>query len=423
MIHLYKMIYYQMMMDEPMSTIMSCIGIAVLVFIGYLFSENKRQIKFKTIAGALTLQILLGAFVMFVPAGVTIIEAMSSGVNSVIAFSNSGLTFVFGDLANYKLGFVFVINVLCVVIFISALISVLYYLKVMQFIINIIGGGLSKILGTSKAESLSATANIFVGPIEAPSMVRPLVKNMTRSELFAVMTGGLASVAGGTMVGYINLGIDPKYILTACFMTAPAGLLFAKLLCPQTEQNIVNNDHKIEDADQPKGLLAAITDGSLMGMNQVITVTALLVSFVAIIALLNGIIGSIGNLFSIDKLTLEMIIGYLLSPLAFLMGVPWSEAIPAASIIGQKIAINEFVAYISFLEVSNTLSDKTQAIVVFSLCGFANIGSLAMVVGGIAAMCPDKRELITQIGPRVLLAAILANLMSGTIAGALVSLM
>ncbi len=412
-----------MMMDEPMSTIMSCIGIAVLVFIGYLFSENKRQIKFKTIAGALTLQILLGAFVMFVPAGVTIIEAMSSGVNSVIAFSNSGLTFVFGDLANYKLGFVFVINVLCVVIFISALISVLYYLKVMQFIINIIGGGLSKILGTSKAESLSATANIFVGPIEAPSMVRPLVKNMTRSELFAVMTGGLASVAGGTMVGYINLGIDPKYILTACFMTAPAGLLFAKLLCPQTEQNIVNNDNKIEDADQPKGLLAAITDGSLMGMNQVITVTALLVSFVAIIALLNGIIGSIGNLFSIDKLTLEMIIGYLLSPLAFLMGVPWSEAIPAASIIGQKIAINEFVAYISFLEVSNTLSDKTQAIVVFSLCGFANIGSLAMVVGGIAAMCPDKRELITQIGPRVLLAAILANLMSGTIAGALVSLM
>jgi len=423
MIHLYKMIYYQMMMDEPMSTIMSCIGIAVLVLIGYLFSENKRQIKFKTIAGALALQILLGAFVMFVPAGVTIIEAMSSGVNSVIAFSNSGLTFVFGDLANYKLGFVFVINVLCVVIFISALISVLYYLKVMQFIINIIGGGLSKVLGTSKAESLSATANIFVGPIEAPSMVRPLVKNMTRSELFAVMTGGLASVAGGTMVGYINLGIDPKYILTACFMTAPAGLLFAKLLCPQTEHNLVNNDNKIEDADQPKGLLAAITDGSLMGMNQVITVTALLVSFVAIIALLNGIIGSIGNLFSIDKLTLEMIIGYLLSPLAFLMGVPWSEAIPAASIIGQKIAINEFVAYISFLEVSNTLSDKTQAIVVFSLCGFANIGSLAMVVGGIAAMCPDKRELITQIGPRVLLAAILANLMSGTIAGALVSLM
>lgn len=406
-----------------MSTLMSCIGIAALILIGYLFSENKRNINVKTITFALILQISLGAFVMFVPIGVTIIEGMSSGVNHVIEFSNAGLTFVFGDLANYKVGFVFVINVLCVVIFISALISVLYYLKVMQFVINIIGGTLSKLLGTSKAESLSATANIFVGPIEAPSMVRPLVKNMTRSELFAVMTGGLASVAGGTMVGYINIGIDPKYILTACFMTAPAGLLFAKLLCPQTEPKLVKNNIEINSEDKPKSLLDAITDGSIMGMNQVAVVTALLISFVALIALVNGLLSGVGQLINIDNLTLESIIGYALSPLAFLMGVPWSEAISAASIIGQKIAINEFVAYINFLEVADTLSDKTQVIIIFSLCGFANIGSLAMVVGGIGAMCPDKRELISQIGPRVLLASILANLMSGTIAGGLISLM
>ncbi len=406
-----------------MSTLMSCIGIAALILIGYLFSENKRNINVKTITFALILQISLGAFVMFVPIGVTIIEGMSSGVNHVIEFSNAGLTFVFGDLANYKVGFVFVINVLCVVIFISALISVLYYLKIMQFVINIIGGTLSKLLGTSKAESLSATANIFVGPIEAPSMVRPLVKNMTRSELFAVMTGGLASVAGGTMVGYINIGIDPKYILTACFMTAPAGLLFAKLLCPQTEPELVKNNIEINSEDKPKSLLDAITDGSIMGMNQVAVVTALLISFVALIALVNGLLSGVGQLINIDNLTLESIIGYALSPLAFLMGVPWSEAISAASIIGQKIAINEFVAYINFLEVADTLSDKTQVIIIFSLCGFANIGSLAMVVGGIGAMCPDKRELISQIGPRVLLASILANLMSGTIAGGLISLM
>ncbi|MGO2507910.1 MAG: NupC/NupG family nucleoside CNT transporter [Vibrio hibernica] len=406
-----------------MSTLMSCIGIAALILIGYLFSENKRNINVKTITFALILQISLGAFVMFVPIGVTIIEGMSSGVNHVIEFSNAGLTFVFGDLANYKVGFVFFINVLCVVIFISALISVLYYLKIMQFVINIIGGTLSKLLGTSKAESLSATANIFVGPIEAPSMVRPLVKNMTRSELFAVMTGGLASVAGGTMVGYINIGIDPKYILTACFMTAPAGLLFAKLLCPQIEPELVKNNIEINSEDKPKSLLDAITDGSIMGMNQVAVVTALLISFVALIALVNGLLSGVGQLINIDNLTLESIIGYALSPLAFLMGVPWSEAISAASIIGQKIAINEFVAYINFLEVADTLSDKTQVIIIFSLCGFANIGSLAMVVGGIGAMCPDKRELISQIGPRVLLASILANLMSGTIAGGLISLM
>ena len=405
-----------------MSIIMSLIGIGSLILIGFLCSENRNKINFRTVLLALSIQITLGAFVMYVPLGMKIIEYLSHGVNDIIGFSNAGLKFVFGDLADFKMGFIFAINVLCVVVFVSALISVLYYLKIMQFIINTIGGALSKVLGTSKAESLSATANIFVGPIEAPSMIRPLVKRMTRSELFAVMTGGLASVAGGTMVGYINLGINPTYILTACFMTAPAGLLFAKLMCPQTEPELVNNDVDIHAADRPKGLLEAITDGSTIGMNQVIIVTALLISFVALIALLNGIIGGVGNLVGIDALTLETIIGYLLAPLTFLMGVPWSEAVTAGSIIGQKIAINEFVAYINYLDIAEQLSAKTQAIVIFSLCGFANIGSLAMVVGGIGAMCPDKRELISAIGPRVLLASILANLMSGTIAGALISL-
>ncbi len=405
-----------------MSTIMSLIGIASLILIGFLCSENRTSINFRTVLLALSIQIALGAFVMYVPIGMHIIESLSHGVNDIIAFSNAGLKFVFGDLADFKVGFIFVINVLCVVVFVSALISVLYYLKIMQLVINTVGGALAKILGTSKAESLSATANILVGPIEAPSMVRPLVTNMTRSELFAVMTGGLASVAGGTMVGYINLGIDPKYILTACFMTAPAGLLFAKLMCPQTEHDLVNNQIDFNSAEKPKGLLEAISDGSAMGMNQVITVTALLISFVALIALLNGIIGSVGSMVGIDALTLEGIIGYLLAPLTFLMGVPWSEAVTAGSIIGQKIAINEFVAYINYLDIAQQMSEKTQAIVVFSLCGFANIGSLAMVVGGISAMCPDKRDLISSIGPRVLLASILANLMSGTIAGALISL-
>ncbi|AAW88037.1 NupC/NupG family nucleoside CNT transporter [Aliivibrio fischeri] len=404
-----------------MSLFMSCVGILVLLFIGFLLSENKKAINVRTIVIALITQISFGAFVMYVPLGQGILQMMSDAVNHIINFSNEGLTFVFGDLANYKVGFIFVINVLCVVIFISALISVLYYLKIMQFVINLIGGALSKLFGTSKAESMSATANIFVGPIEAPSMVRPLIKKMTRSELFAVMTGGLASVAGGTMIGYINLGIDPKYILTACFMTAPAGLLFAKLLCPQTEQEKITNEIEIDDETTPKSLLDAITDGSIMGMNQVATVTALLISFVALIALVNSLVGGIGDLISIEGLSLELIIGYILSPLAFLMGVPWSEAVTAASLIGQKIAVNEFVAYINFIEIAETLSPKTQAIVVFSLCGFANIGSLAMVIGGLGAICPNKRHILSEIGPRVLMAAILANLMSGTIAGALLS--
>ncbi|MGF1707523.1 NupC/NupG family nucleoside CNT transporter [Enterovibrio baiacu] len=406
-----------------MSILMSLIGMASLIGIAILLSNNRKKINVRTVAGALAIQVAFGAFVMYVPFGQAMLQGIANGVGSVINYANDGLSFTFGDLANYKVGFVFVINVLCVVIFISALISVLYYLKIMQKVIAIIGGALQKVLGTSHAESMSATANIFVGPIEAPSLVRPFVPSMTRSELFAVMAGGLASVAGGTMVGYINLGIDVKYILTACFMTAPAGLLFAKLMYPETDTPKKNLDKIIEKSDdQPDSLLDAITQGSMIGLQQVACVTALLISFVALTALLNGIIGSLAALVGFEGVTVQLLVGYLLSPLAFLLGVPWDEAVTAASLIGQKIVINEFVAYVSFLDVADQLSDKTQAIIIFALCGFANIGSLAMVIGGLSAMCPDRRKELSKIGGRALIAAILANLMSGTVAGLLVSI-
>ncbi len=293
----------------------------------------------------------------------------------------------------------------------------------MQVVINVIGGALHKLLGTSRAESLSATANIFVGPIEAPSMVRPFAQGMTRSEIFAVMTGGLASVAGGTMIGYINLGIDIKYILTACFMTAPAGLLFAKLICPETSTPANNVNDVIDQSDEkPESILDAITQGSMVGLQQVACVTALLISFVAMIALVNGIVGGLGGLIGFDGLTVQSILGYLLAPLAFVMGVPWSEATQAASFIGQKIVINEFVAYIDYVKVAAELSPKTQAIVTFALCGFANIGSVAMVVGGLGGLVPGRRKEMNTLAMKTLLASVLANLMSGTIAGLLVGL-
>ena len=309
-----------------MSIVMSLIGMAFLIFIAVLFSADRRKIRVRTVVGALCIQVAFGAFVMYVPIGQSILSSVAGGVQYVINYANEGLTFVFGDLANYKVGFVFIINVLCVVIFVSALIAVLYYLKIMQRVINIIGGGLQRLLGISRAESMSATANIFVGPIEAPAMVRPFVPPMTRSELFAVITGGLASVAGGTMIGYINLGIDIKYILTACFMTAPAGLLFAKLMYPETETPKENINEIVEDnadnADKPDSLLDAITQGSMIGLQQVACVTALLISFVALIALVNGLIGGIASLIGFDGITIQMLLGYALSPLAFLMGVP-----------------------------------------------------------------------------------------------------
>lgn len=406
-----------------MGIFMSLFGMAMLIGIAVVFSENRKAINVWTVLGALLIQVTFGVFVMYVPAGQTVLQVASNGVQSVINFANDGLAFVFGDLAQYRVGFVFVINVLFVVVFISALISVLYYLNIMQAVINVIGGVLHKLLGTSRAESLSATANIFVGPIEAPSMVRPFVQGMTRSEIFAVMTGGLASVAGGTMIGYINLGIDIKYILTACFMTAPAGLLFAKLICPETSTPANNVNDVIDQSDEkPESILDAITQGSMVGLQQVACVTALLISFVAMIALVNGIVGGLGGLFGFEGLTVQSILGYLLAPLAFVMGVPWSEATQAASFIGQKIVINEFVAYIDYVKVASELSPKTQAIVTFALCGFANIGSVAMVVGGLGSLVPGRRREMNTLAMKTLLASVLANLMSGTIAGLLVGL-
>ncbi|MCL1047658.1 NupC/NupG family nucleoside CNT transporter [Shewanella electrodiphila] len=406
-----------------MEVFISLLGMCALIGLAVLLSERRSAINPRTVLGALAFQVAFGAFVMYLPMGQTLLDAASNGVMHVINYGNEGLAFVFGDLAKFSVGFIFVINVLFVVVFISALIAVLYYLGIMQLIIGVIGGGLSKLLGTSRAESLSATANIFVGPIEAPSMVRPFVKYMTRSELFAVMTGGLASVAGGTMIGYIQMGVDIKYVLTAAFMTAPAGLLFAKLMWPETETP--RNDIKKvmeEQEDKPTNVLDAAASGAAMGMQQVLAVSALLIAFVGLIAMVNGLIGGIGGWFGYAELTMQAILGYFLAPLAWLMGVPWSEATQAASFIGQKMVINEFVAYIDFLKVADDLSPKTQIIISFALCGFANLGSLAMVIGGLAALCPERRQDLSEIGMKALIAAALANLMSGTIAGLLFSL-
>ncbi|WP_076416542.1 NupC/NupG family nucleoside CNT transporter [Shewanella sp. UCD-KL12] len=406
-----------------MEVFISLLGMLCLVGLAVALSENRRAINPRTVIGALVFQIAFGAFVMYVPMGQSMLDSASNGVMHVINYANEGLKFLFGGLADFSLGFIFVINVLFVVVFISALIAVLYYLGIMQLIIGVIGGGLAKVLGTSRAESLSATANIFVGPIEAPSMVRPFVKHMTRSELFAVMTGGLASVAGGTMIGYIQMGVDVKYVLTAAFMTAPAGLLFAKLMWPETETP--RNDIKeiiAEHDDKPANVLDAAAGGAAMGMQQVLAVSALLLAFVSLIAMVNGMFGGVGNLIGIEGLTLQMILGYLLAPLAWVMGVPWNEAVQAASFIGQKMVINEFIAYIDFLKVADDLSEKTQIIISFALCGFANIGSLAMVMGGLSALCPERRKDLSALGFKALIAAALANLMSGTIAGLLFSL-
>ena len=409
---------------------MSLVGMVVLIGIAILLSRNRKAISLRTVIGAFTLQFVFGAFVLYIPFGNKILLYISDGVAQVIAYGNDGIDFLFGDLtATFNFGFIFALRVLPVIIFFSALISVLYYLGIMKWVINILGGALSKLLGTSHTESLSATANIFVGQTEAPLVVRPFINTMTKSELFAVMCGGLASVAGAVLAGYASMGIPLEYLIAASFMAAPGGLLFAKLIMPETEKTIANISEleNEPEEDQPVNVIDAAASGAGSGLKLALNVGAMLLAFVGLIALVNGIFGGVGGWFGMPDLTLELILGYVFSPLAFLIGVPWHEATIVGSFIGQKLVVNEFVAYLEFMpylaeDTTLILSEKSKAIVAFALCGFANLSSIAILLGGLGGIAPSRRAEIAQFGLLAVAAGTLSNLMSATIAGLFLSI-
>jgi CNT family concentrative nucleoside transporter len=405
------------------------LGIVILLAIAYALSSGKKSINLRTVGFAFTIQILLGAFVLYVPFGKDVLLSMTNGVQSVIDSAKVGINFLFGGLGTDAMfengvGFVFAVRVLPNIIFFSSLIAVLYYLGIMQWVIKIIGGGLQKLLKTSKPESLSATANIFVGQTEAPLIIRPYIKTMTQSELFAIMVGGLASVAGSILAGYAGLGIELKYLIAASFMAAPGGLLMAKIICPETEHDkIVNKAVDYDDEnDRPTNVIDAAASGAASGLKLAVNVGAMLLAFIALIALLNTIVGGLFGLFGYEDITIEFFLGYLFAPFAFVIGVPANEMLQAGSFIGQKIIVNEFFAYVNFIEIKDTLSPATQAIVTFALCGFANLSSIAILLGGIGSMAPSRRHDIARLGLRAMLAATLANLMSAAIAGIFISL-
>ena len=406
-----------------MTTFMSLVGMMVLLGIAFAASTNRKAIKLRTVGIAFLMQIVIGGFVLFFEAGKNVLASMSRAVSSVIGYANDGISFLFGPLASQDtLGFIFAIQVLPVIVFFSALVAVLYHLGIMDWIIKILGGGLQKLLKTSRTESLSATANIFVGQTEAPLIVKPFIATMTKSELFAVMVGGLATVAGSVMAGYVIIGVDLKYLIAASFMAAPGGFLMAKMIVPETEtpkDDLADID--LGD-DKPVNVIDAAASGAANGMQLALNVGAMLLAFVALIALLNGLLGGIGGLFDYPTLTLQEILGYLFAPVAWLLGVPWNEAIIAGSFIGQKLVVNEFVAYLDFINYRDTLSAHTQAIVTFALCGFANLSSIAILLGGLGGMAPSRRKDIARLGLRAVLAGSMANLMSAAIAGFFLSL-
>ncbi|KXO13708.1 Nucleoside permease NupC [Moritella sp. JT01] len=403
-----------------MNFVMGIVGIFVLLGLAVLLSDNRKAINLRTVGGAFAIQVAVGAFILYFPPGKELLQGLSTGVANVIAYGNEGIQFLFGDLAKFKLGFIFAFNVLPVIVFFSSLIAVLYYIGVMSVVINFIGGGLQKLLGTSRSESLSATANIFVGQTEAPLVVRPFIKSMTKSELFAVMVGGLASIAGSVLAGYAGLGIKIEYLVAASFMAAPGGLLMAKIIKPETETpKITLDDLDDSEEEKPANVLDAAAAGASSGMMLALNVGAMLIAFVGLIALANGITGGIGAWFDMPELTIQMILGWIFSPLAFVIGVPWHEAITAGSFIGQKLVVNEFVAFLDFVNYikNNELSDHTQIIISFALCGFANFSSIAILLGGLGSLAPTRRADIASMGLKAVLAASLANLMSAALAG------
>ncbi|MDN3681300.1 NupC/NupG family nucleoside CNT transporter [Vibrio tapetis subsp. quintayensis] len=397
-----------------MNVLFSLIGMFALMFCAFLLSENRKAINWKTVSRALMLQVGFAALVLYFPWGQAALGSLSSGVSSLLGFADEGIAFLFGDLAST--GFIFAIRVLPIIIFFSALISALYYLGIMQKVIEVLGGAIQKFLGTSKAESLVATGNIFLSQGESPLLIRPFLAKMTRSELFAVMAGGMASVAGSVLGGYAGLGVELKYLIAASFMAAPGSLLMAKILVPEQGTPEQHLDISMDSGDQ-SNVIDALASGAMNGMKVAVAVGTMLIAFVSVIAMVNTGLESLGGLVGFEGVTLQAIFGYLFSPLAWLIGVPSHEVLMAGSYIGQKVVMNEFVAFIDFIENKALLSEHTQVIVTFALCGFANIGSIAVQLGSIGVMAPERRAEVANLGFKAVIAGTLANLMSACLAG------
>ena len=398
-------------------------GVLVILALAVLLSSNRRAINPRVVGAAFALQIVIAAFVLYFETGREVIDAMSDGVLAVVNFSKDGIDMVFGPLADTDIiGFSFAINVLPIIIFFSALMSVLYHLRIMEWVVKLLGGALHRIIGTGAVESMNAAANIFVGQTEAPLVVRPYLKSLTEPQMFAVMTSGLASVAGTVLAAYMLMGAELKYLLAASFMAAPGGLLMAKLIMPdpKTEGGIRREKLLMERSRHENVILAAAV-GASDGLRLAVNIGAMLIAFVALIALFNGLVGGAFGLFGVEGITLQLILGKLFAPLMWLLGIPWAEAQAAGSLFGEKLILNEFVAFSHLNEYLAGMSERTIAISTFMLCGFANLSSIAILLGGLGVLVPEKRELIARFGLRAVAAGSLSNLMSAALAGLLLT--
>lgn len=400
-------------------------GIIAILGIAVLFSSNRKAINLRVVGAAFALQAALATFVLRFDAGQTVIDTLSTGVLAIIDYSRAGINMVFGILASKELlgeSISFAVHVLPIIIFFSALMSVMYHLRIMEWVVKIVGGAIHKIIGTGAVESMNAAANIFVGQTEAPLVIRPYLKNVTEAQMFAVMVSGLASVAGTVLAAYMLMGAELKYLLAAAFMAAPGGLLMAKILMPDDEVLPASAHETLKmEASGHKNVILAAASGAADGLRLAVNIGAMLIAFVALIALFNGIVGGLFSLIGVEGITVQLILGKIFQPLMYLLSVPWAEAEAAGALFGEKLVLNEFVAFSHLHEYLAGMSPRTVAVATFSLCGFANLSSIAILLGGLGVLVPEKRELIGQFGMKAVLAGSLSNVMSAALAGLLLT--
>jgi CNT family concentrative nucleoside transporter len=420
-----------------MQILLSIAGMIVILAIAVLLSSNRRAIKFRVVGAAFALQASLAALVLYTSWGKVALNAASTGVSNLLGYSAKGTQFIFGPLASPEIGGnSFAIAALPVIIFFASLISILYYLGIMQYVIRWIGGGLQKITGISKVESLCAAANIFVGQSESPLVIRPYLAGLRPEQLFCVMTVGMAGVAGTILAAYASMGIRIDYLLAAAFMSAPGGILMAKIMMPDVPpaalaegDPALANPHPNDEPEmthddgeeKPANIIMAAAQGAQTGVKLAVAVGAMVLAFVALVALANGILSGIGGWFGLPELSFQQIVGYVFAPIMFLLGVPWHEAIQAGGLFGTKVVLNEFVAFIN-LGALKDLSAPTVGIVTFALCGFANFSSIAIQMAVTGSLAPNQRPMIAKMGVKALAAGSLSNLMSAALAGLFLSL-
>lgn len=405
-----------------MNKFIGVLGIFTFLGIAFLFSNNKKSINWRLVAIGLSIQSSFALLVLKVPMGQIFFAKLGNMVDKLLEFTNEGTHFIFGNLiGNNSIGFVFAFQVLPTIIFFSALMEILYYLGVMQLIINIISKGLSRLLQTSGAETVSAVSNIFLSQNEAPLIIKPYIGKMTNSELFAVMVGGMSTVAGSVMAGYVALGVNASHLLAASVMAAPAGIVIAKIMIPEVDEPVTKSGISLKKERTANNMIEAASNGAIEGIQIALNVGGLLIAFVALISLFNYLLSTLGGIFGMQFLSLNWIFGKLFSPVAYLMGIPFHDIATAGNLLGEKIILNEFVAYgdLSTLINSNAISEKTILIMTYALCGFANFGSIAIQLGSIGSIAPEKRATVATLGLKAVLAGTLSAFLTATIAGLL----